>query len=175
MGQEMVRVPSGSVHLRRPASAQSNHAAHDMQMVSEEDYELIAEYIDAIRHLTAAAQAEKPDREEVRRLSKMVLHIQQRIETEVGRREPSVREMFRTASHLAARRSIMQRSGSGMGMGSKGGYGSASSPSVVQHQVQQAQQVPQALHRVHSQGRAASGAQQAERDSGEPHSADEQV
>jgi hypothetical protein len=45
--------------------------------VSEDDYELIAEYIDAIRHLTAAAQAERPDKEEVRRLSDMVLHIQQ--------------------------------------------------------------------------------------------------
>lgn len=43
----------------------------------EHDYELIVEYIDAIRHLTAAAQAPHPDKEEIQRLSRMVLHIQQ--------------------------------------------------------------------------------------------------
>lgn len=42
-----------------------------------EDYELVAEYIDAIRHLVVAAQAERPDKDEVQRLSNMVLHIQQ--------------------------------------------------------------------------------------------------
>lgn len=57
---------------RPPALLRHRHS----QVVSE-DYELIAEYIDAIRHLIAAAQAERPDREEVRRLSNMVLHIQE--------------------------------------------------------------------------------------------------
>lgn len=65
---------------QRPATQHLNH----LSQVTEEDYELLAEYIDAIRHLTAAAQLERPDKEEVQRLSRMVLHMQ-----EVGARLPS--------------------------------------------------------------------------------------
>ena len=110
-----------------------------------EDYELVAEYIDAIRQLTSAVKSEKADKDAICALSDHVLWIQQvrtgaaagvavparpfvtyyqsrcltgsrparppwlpqRIETEVGRREPSVRELFRTASQMVSQRFII--------------------------------------------------------------------
>jgi hypothetical protein len=69
--------------------------------IDVEDYELVAEYIDAIRQLTASAGSDKAVWADIKRLSDHVVDIQRRIETEVGQREPSVRELFRTASHLA--------------------------------------------------------------------------
>ena len=70
---------------------------------------MVAEYFDSIRQLTSAAVSDAVDREERRRLADLVLHMQQRLEEEVGQREPSVRELFRTASMLASRRPIIAR------------------------------------------------------------------
>jgi hypothetical protein len=70
----------------------------------------VAEYFDSIRQLTCAAVSDVVDREERRRLADLVLHMQRRLENEVGHREPSVRELFRTASMLATREPIIARS-----------------------------------------------------------------
>eukprot|EP00889_Picochlorum_renovo_P005306 jgi/Picre1/32336/NNA_007682.t1 len=60
---------------------------------------MIEEYVDAIEQLTCATHAKEHDvpREELLRLSGHVLSIQKRIEQEIGDREPSVRELFRSA------------------------------------------------------------------------------
>ncbi len=75
-------------------------------LVPGEDLALVAEYIDSIHHLTAAVSAGEASysRDEVQRLSARVQAVQARIESEVGQREPSVRELFRTASFLRQRR-----------------------------------------------------------------------
>ena len=68
-----------------------------------EDYELLAEYMDAIHHLTQATLPNSTaEREEIQRLTDHVMHIQRRIEKEIGQREPSVREIFRTVSQIAS-------------------------------------------------------------------------
>lgn len=73
------------------------------QLIAGEDLDLVAEYIESIRHLTAALKSgdNTYSREDVLRLSDRVLYMQQRIEHEVGHREPSVRELFRTAASMA--------------------------------------------------------------------------
>jgi hypothetical protein len=97
--------------VRRPASAHGRYSTMDIapreqRLVAGEDFALVAEYIDSIRRLTSAVNAGEYSQEEVIELSERVLHMQQRLETEVGHREPSVRELFRTASvfHRASER-----------------------------------------------------------------------
>ncbi|KAL4424127.1 hypothetical protein ABPG75_001428 [Micractinium tetrahymenae] len=65
------------------------------------DHQLLAEYLDAIRQLTFAVHDDRKSKLDLIRLSDRVLDLQQRLEAELGRREPSVRELFRTASRLA--------------------------------------------------------------------------
>lgn len=103
--------------VRRPASAHGRYsttvdiAPREQRLVAGEDFALVAEYIDSIRRLTSAVtSAGEYSQEEVMELSERVLHMQQRVETEVGHREPSVRELFRTASvfHRASEREETQ-------------------------------------------------------------------
>jgi hypothetical protein len=109
--------PSPQLNLRRvrsmssdagylfPARPQSPSAEAQTQLVAGEDLALVAEYIESIRHLTTALRAgeETYSRDEVLRLSDRVLHMQHRVESEVGHREPSVRELFRTAAEMVPR------------------------------------------------------------------------
>lgn len=73
------------------------------QLIAGEDLDLVAEYIESIRHLMAALRSgdDAYSRHDVLRLSDRVLHMQERVEAEVGHRQPSVRELFRTAATLA--------------------------------------------------------------------------
>lgn len=121
--QEMASIKQTSP--RRPASAEGRYSTIDIareegssrrgqRLVAGEDFELVAEYIDSIRRLTSAVNAGEYSQEEVMELSDRVLHMQRRLETEVGHREPSVRELFRTASvfHRVNRREENLPSGS---------------------------------------------------------------
>ena len=143
----MKRVQSGD--NKKSFDASNNNpsvrstSAQGYRGLQEEDQQLLAEYMDAIRHLTlatttAAASSSSSfggdnggngvgglinsligrgggnttttvnkttgevDWYEIQRLSDHVMLIQERLETEIGRREPSVRELFRTASRLAS-------------------------------------------------------------------------
>jgi hypothetical protein len=86
-------------------------------LVAGEDFSLVADYIDSIQHLTTAVNAGEQaySRDDVLRLSQRVLDMQHRIESEIGHREPSVRELFRTASVMRYR-----RSGSALGLSRSG-------------------------------------------------------
>lgn len=100
--------PLGTV---MPTSYQSSV----QNFVAGDDLDLVAEYIAAIQRLTAAVHAgeQQYSREDVVSLSERVVYMQQRVESEIGRREPSVRELFRTASFIGVRRAAGQpRSGS---------------------------------------------------------------
>ena len=81
-------------------------------LVPGEDFDLVAEFIDSIKLLTVAVSMGEPayTHDDVLRLSDRVVQMQQRIESEVGNREPSVRELFRTASLVGRGR---KRSGGG--------------------------------------------------------------
>lgn len=118
--ERMKRAASDVLHPPRPVSPPV--------LVAGEDLALVAEYIDAIQHLTTAVSAGDAaySQEDVQQLSAHVRHIQGRIESEVGRREPSVRELFRTASTIRDRRQYNARSGHHVRSksGGKGGEGS---------------------------------------------------
>jgi len=96
--------------VKRAASAEMtrrpNNQPPPAQLIPGEDLALVAEYIDSIQRLTMAVNAGEQEysRDEVMLLSERVLDLQHRLENEVGRREPSVRELFRTASVLTMRR-----------------------------------------------------------------------
>jgi Kef-type K+ transport system membrane component KefB len=145
--KKMKRVQSGD--NKKSFDASNNNpsvrstSAQGYRGLQEEDQQLLAEYMDAIRHLTLATTTAassssrgggtggtgtggggligriigrngggttttvnkttgEVDWYEIQRLSDHVMLIQERLETEIGRREPSVRELFRTASRLAA-------------------------------------------------------------------------
>ena len=121
----MKRAQSDVLHPPRPVSPPV--------LVAGEDLSLVAEYIDAIQHLTTAVSAGEAaySQEDVQRLSEHVRFMQNRIESEVGRREPSVRELFRNATSLVDRRSVRgyhhmrhRSMDKGAGGGGKGGDGS---------------------------------------------------
>ncbi|KAI7845950.1 hypothetical protein COHA_000496 [Chlorella ohadii] len=65
------------------------------------DHELLAEFLDAIHLLTAAVHDDRMTKLDLVRLSDRVLETQRHVEAAMERREPSVRELFRTASRLA--------------------------------------------------------------------------
>lgn len=100
--EPMKRAASADIQ-RRPPSPQATSGG---RLIPGEDLGLVAEYIDSIQRLTMAVNAGEQDysRDEVMQLSDRVLDLQHRLENEVGRREPSVRELFRTASVLTTRR-----------------------------------------------------------------------
>jgi NhaP-type Na+/H+ or K+/H+ antiporter len=109
------RVPSaqrirriGSELQLRPSTAPNEG------LVAGEDFSLVADYIESIQSLTTAVNASEQtySREQILHLSQRVLDMQHRIESEVGHREPSVRELFRTASVMRRRRSGMGAAGS---------------------------------------------------------------
>ncbi|PSC74772.1 mitochondrial sodium hydrogen exchanger 9B2-like [Micractinium conductrix] len=84
------------LHHQRPSSAGLAE-----QEAPPADHELLAEYLDSIRLLTAGVHDERKSKLDLTRLADRVLELQQRLEGEMGRREPSVRELFRTATRLA--------------------------------------------------------------------------
>jgi NhaP-type Na+/H+ or K+/H+ antiporter len=131
------RVPSGQRMRRVGSEVQVRPNSPTFEgLIAGEDFSLVADYIDSIQHLTTAVNAGEQtySREDVLRLSQRVLDMQQRIESGIGHREPSVRELFRTASVLRSRRSTSAASSSfsnfgifGSGLGStRSGAGSRS-------------------------------------------------
>lgn len=123
------RIPS-SQRIRRIGSElqlRPSGAAPFEGLVAGEDFSLVADYIDSIQHLTTAVE-QSFSREDVLRLSQRVLDMQHRIESEIGHREPSVRELFRTASVMRSRRPTPTSGiGNGSGLGStRSGAGSRS-------------------------------------------------
>jgi NhaP-type Na+/H+ or K+/H+ antiporter len=88
-------------------------------LVAGEDFSLVADYIDSIQLLTTAVKAGEQSfsREDILRLSQRVLDMQHRVESEIGHREPSVRELFRTASVLRSRRPVSGAGGGNIGSG----------------------------------------------------------
>lgn len=86
--------------------------------VTGEDFDLLADYIDAVQKLTLATQTGEREGPEMVLMSARVVDLQRRIEEGVARKEPSVRELFRTASlrgrrpmRAASRASVASRSG----------------------------------------------------------------
>ena len=100
----------------RPSSPMPQTTAIS-QLIAGEDLALVADYITSIQLLTSAVVAGETvySRDDVVRMSDRVLDMQHRIESEVGQREPSVRELFRTASVLTARRPFGWNNRSGAG------------------------------------------------------------
>ncbi|KAI8100359.1 hypothetical protein M9435_006843 [Picochlorum sp. BPE23] len=103
-GIHRIPIPQGSSKpLQRTRSADEIDASVPSSSLSRlipgRDLAMIEEYVDAIEQLTCATHAKEHDvpREELLRLSGHVLSIQKRIEQEIGDREPSVRELFRSA------------------------------------------------------------------------------
>ena len=97
-------------------------------LIAGEDFSLVADYIDAIQLLTSAVNAGGHSREDILRLSQSVMDMQHRVESEIGHREPSVRELFRTAtaSVMRSRRSNVSMGGSGALGSTRSGAGSRS-------------------------------------------------
>jgi len=127
------KVPS-SQRIRRIGSEFQVRGATPFEgIVAGEDFSLVADYIDSIQHLTTAVNAGEQSfsREDVLRFSQRVLDMQHRVESEIGHREPSVRELFRTAVSASVMRSRRPTTGgsggSGNGLAStRGGAGSRS-------------------------------------------------
>ncbi len=90
------------------ADGSAHGAAHLPHIIRGEDSAVVADFVVAVRALTAAAEA-GAGAEEVARLAAAVAAAEGRVDGEVGRREPSVRELFRAASAAAARRPVTAR------------------------------------------------------------------
>ncbi|KDD76338.1 hypothetical protein H632_c262p0 [Helicosporidium sp. ATCC 50920] len=88
---EMVGQVSRS-RSRRPSSANAT--------LDDTGYELVASYVNTIRELTEAVHEDRKP-EELQRLALDVVKLQEVIESEVGHRELTVRELFRTAGALS--------------------------------------------------------------------------
>lgn len=117
------------LHHRRAASQM---ALADQDGAPLSDHELLAEYLDAIRLLTAAVHDDRKTKPDLVRLSDRVLDTQRRLEAAMERREPSVRELFRTASRLA-QTFVMRPASQGSGALTAAGLVSANSRGGMHH------------------------------------------
>ncbi|KAK2076722.1 hypothetical protein QBZ16_005482 [Prototheca wickerhamii] len=99
--------PVDAKHAASPSGAYA-HEYQDMG-VTLEDYEVVALYLDAISELSNLVCSGSADRDELKRLSDYVMVMKARVEQEVGQREVTVRELFRSASLLAANRPVVFR------------------------------------------------------------------
>ncbi|KAL6784451.1 hypothetical protein ACKKBF_B01840 [Auxenochlorella protothecoides x Auxenochlorella symbiontica] len=104
--------------LNQSASAEERQVGYEddhtllHHNIALEDYEVVALYIDAISELSTLVASGKPDEEELQRLSHHVAMMKRRVEQEVGQREVTVRELFRSASLLAANKPVVYRNAS---------------------------------------------------------------